>query len=168
MQGVSALGMLDLGCGTGLAAEAFKDMTARRVGVDLSSKMLEKSQAKQLYDDLHLSDVVAFMRECKERFDLVVATDVLIYVGDPEPLLKAARGVLAPSGLLAFSIESETAGAPYRLNVTGRYSHDIAHILALAKAEGYEPIVQQESVIRTEAMQPVKGMLLVFKKMKTH
>jgi len=162
--GKSSLSLLDLGCGTGLAAEALRDITKLRVGVDLSPRMLEKAKDKQLYSELYQGDIVTFMRERSRQFDLVVAADVLVYVGDLAPFFKATRKSLAPEGLLAFSIEIENEGESYRLHDTGRYSHRIPYVLSLAQAEGYTCLIQENTVIRLQKKEPVQGAIFVFKK----
>jgi len=169
MKNKSRLSLLDLGCGTGLVAEALKDITGLRVGVDLSDLMLQKARDKQLYAELHMQDIVEFMLACKRTFDLAIATDVLIYVGNPVPFFNASRNVLSASGLLAFSIEIEESTDPFPLNyATGRYSHNVPYILSLAQKEEYEVVLQEECVLRTEKGQPVKGLLLILKKAQIH
>lgn len=168
LQGRTAMSLLDLGCGTGLVAEALKDVTSLRVGVDLSEKMLEKARARQLYAELHAEDIVGFMQKSTRQFDLVTAADVLIYIGSLEPLFNAARRVLAEGGLLAFSIEKEAGQEPFRLNPTGRYSHTPEYVTALAAETGYALVLQQDVVLRMEQQVPAQGMIFIFKALPAH
>ena len=49
----AALDILDLGCGTGLAGEAFLDLAHRLDGVDLSPLMIARARKHcGIYDDL--------------------------------------------------------------------------------------------------------------------
>jgi predicted TPR repeat methyltransferase/TolA-binding protein len=162
------LKLLDLGCGTGLAAEALKDITSRRVGVDLSPKMIAKARTRELYDALYVNDIVDCMLTCGEVFDLVVAADVFVYVGDLQPSLQAARGVLSNDGLLVFSIEKEDVSSGYVLKTTGRYTHSPQYIQKLATEEGYAIVQQQEITLRNEHQTPVPGISYVLKKTKAH
>lgn len=51
------------------------------VGVDLSSRMVEKAIEREVYDAVHCADLVAFLRRQKaESCDLLVATDVVMYL----------------------------------------------------------------------------------------
>src|SRR5579872_3121739 len=78
--------MLDLGCGTGLAGEAFRKLVGRMVGVDLSSAMAAQAEAKHLYDRLVTADITEFLLAAVKDgalFDLVIAADVFVYVNDP-------------------------------------------------------------------------------------
>ena len=39
---------LDLGCGTGLSGQAFKNISCQLTGIDLSSRMIEKAKQKKI------------------------------------------------------------------------------------------------------------------------
>jgi predicted TPR repeat methyltransferase len=53
------LRILDLGCGTGLVGNAFKDLTAggRLDGIDLAPRMIEVARKRGIYDELILGDL---------------------------------------------------------------------------------------------------------------
>ncbi len=90
---------LDLGCGTGLAGAAFRAITDRLTGVDLSAAMIAQAQSKKLYDRLATADLARFLiAEAEEgaQHDLIVAGDVFVYVNDLTPIIAAAARVLAP------------------------------------------------------------------------
>ena len=62
------------------------------------------------------------MRERPSAFDLIVAADVLVYVGDLAPLFAAVETALTADGLFAFSVETYE-GDGYRLEPTIRFAH---------------------------------------------
>lgn len=95
--------VLDLGCGTGLCAEFLQPLARRLVGVDVSHAMLSVAREKQLYDDLLALDISEFLAVNREVFDLVVASGVLIFFGDLQPVLRGIYELLAPGGKLVFS-----------------------------------------------------------------
>lgn len=161
LAGKSGLSMLDLGCGTGLAAEALREMTARRVGVDLSQNMLDQAKSKQLYDALHKCDIMEFLASDDRSYDVITAADVLIYISDIQPLFEAVRRKLTPHGLFVFSIEKEEGPQPSRINAAGRYCQSVPYILALAKQCGYDTLVRHDCVVRTEKTLPVAGMVFI-------
>ncbi|CAL1131927.1 unnamed protein product [Cladocopium goreaui] len=76
--------------GTGLMGPLLKDLGVEHLeGVDLSSKMLQVAREKQRgYDVLLCGDLVEIFDETKS-FDLVVAADVFVYLGDLSSVLHA-------------------------------------------------------------------------------
>lgn len=159
---------LDLGCGTGLVGMALAPLVAQLVGVDLSGRMLEHAQARQVYQRLVQDDVVHMMQqEAANSFDLVVAADVFIYIGQLDETVKEVRRVLRPQGLLAFSIENlegdpSPATEGFRLNSTGRYSQSRAYLDTLAQQNGFVVREVHPTVLRVENGQPVQGSLVIW------
>src|SRR5271163_4949171 len=97
---------LDLGCGTGLAGAALRGRVDRLEGVDLSPAMVAKARALQIYAELECGEIVAHLGRFEAAFDLIVAADVLVYLGDLAPVFAASARALAPGGLFAFTAEA--------------------------------------------------------------
>lgn len=155
--------MLDLGCGTGLAAVAFRAVADRIVGVDLSAAMLAQSRAKGLYERLAEDDVVAFLRgeaAAGERYDLIVAADVFSYLDDLTPVCAASAAVLMPAGSFAFTVETHD-GDGIILRDTLRYAHGEAAVRAAIAAAGLDLLLLAPAATRTERGVPVPGLLCV-------
>lgn len=157
------LSLMDLGCGTGLGAEAFAPLTGWRGGVDLSAKMIEKAEIKGLYDQLTVSDVVEHLEHATRHYDLIAACDVLVYIGNLAPLLAASVSRLAPGGYIAVSVENGDDVAPYALRPSGRYAHAAQYLESLAKEHGLQVCCAQKSVIRTENHEPVEGYIVILR-----
>ena len=154
---------LDLGCGTGLAGVAFRPYCDRLVGVDLSPAMLAQARGKGLYDRLVEVDIAAFLADeaaARARYDLIVAADVFMYLPDLGPVLQAAARVLAPGGLIAFSVETH-AGAGAILRDTLRYAHSKDHAQAALAAARLKPVSLDSASTRTEKGEPVPGLIVV-------
>lgn len=156
---------LDLGCGTGLAAEALRDCAKFdvSVGIDASSKMLDRARAKNLYGDLLQGDALAILNDMSEPFDLITAVDLLPYIGDLGGFVPAVARRLAPKGIFAYSAERLTDGA-YKLERSGRFSHSAAYIENLARASGLTPVDRREVILRMERSRPVVGIIGLFEK----
>lgn len=155
--------MLDLGCGTGLAGEAFRPLVDWLVGVDLSAGMLVHARGKGLYDRLVEAEVLTFLIEEQRGgapYHLFVAADVFVYLHDLAPIVNAAARVLAPSGLLAFTIETHD-GAGAHLRDTLRYAHGAEHVHAAVASAGLKLIRLDPTSTRTEKKEPVPGLLAV-------
>lgn len=158
------LSLLDLGCGTGLGAMAFKDITGWRVGVDLSSKMIDKAREKGMYDTLAVADVVEYLEQSRRGFDLITTFDVVVYIGDLAPLFKNARAKLNDGGYFAISVECGNDTGTYTLQPTTRYAHSAAYLESLAAEHGLKVAAKEATTIRTEHHEPIKGYLFIFQK----
>lgn len=151
---------LDLGCGTGLTGVQLRPLVDVLDGVDLAPRMIEAARGKGVYDQLHQGELVEHLAETPVRHDLVVATDVLIYLGDLEPLFAGVRAVLAGGGLFACSIERHD-GVDVRLAPTGRYQHSRGYIERLAADHDLDVLAFEASEVRLEAGRFVPGWLFV-------
>jgi predicted TPR repeat methyltransferase len=157
------LDILDLGCGTGLCGPLLRPFAATLTGVDLSAPMLEKAKARDVYDHLEPADYLEVLRRDASAFDLLVAADVLIYIGDLAPTFAAAASALRPAGLFAFSVESGSAPR-YELNKsTHRYTHSKPYVQRLASMYGFVEVVFTDITVRKEAGQDVPGYLVVLR-----
>ncbi len=148
--------MLDLGCGTGLAGLALADFVRTMTGVDLSEKMIAKARAKGCYDILVVGDVVEFMKTMAQPVDLLVAADVLTYLGDLEPLFQAAGNCLIRGGIFCFSTE-QSEKTDYQLYKTGRYGHHPDYIHGLAHLAGFAILKRKKEKIRRERNKWITG-----------
>jgi predicted TPR repeat methyltransferase len=87
--------VLDLGCGTGLVGDALGPLAAMLAGVDLSPRMLEEARAKGRYSALHEADIADWLAGAADAcFDLVIAADVFIYIGELEQVFRHCARVL--------------------------------------------------------------------------
>jgi len=160
----SGLKVLDLGCGTGLSGLRLKPRASRLTGVDLSPEMVEHARARAIYDSLHVGEITAWLADCQERYDLIVACDTLIYFGDLAPVIRAAKSRLADDGVLAFSVE-RGAVHPYQLTDSGRYAHHKDSIAALAADAGMELLRLEEGFLRMEYGSEVTGLIAAMRKL---
>ena len=93
---------------------------------------------------------------------LIVAADVFMYLDDLAPVLKAAAAVLAPSAVVAFSVETHD-GDGVMLRDTLRYAHGAAHVRAALEAAGLTLVSLDSASTRTEKNVPVPGLIVVAK-----
>ena len=151
---------LDLGCGTGLAGAAVRGRCDALHGVDLAAQMLARAGDRGVYDALHEADVIEFLDGGADRYDLMIATDVLIYLGELAPLVAAIARRLAPGGWFAASVE-RSDDADVRLRATGRYAHGRAYLERLAAAHGLAVRSFEAIDVRLEASGRIPGWLFV-------
>jgi predicted TPR repeat methyltransferase len=149
---------IDLGCGTGLGAQAFADRVEVFDGVDLSPKMLELAAGKALFRHLQASTIDTFLISSKEAYDLALATDVLAYLGDLQPIFTELAARMRPLGLFLFSTEL-WSGNGYKLQSTGRFAHAGDYVAAIAEASGWQLVERRREGLRREKGQWVEGDL---------
>lgn len=150
------MSILDLGCGTGLGAAAFKDMASRLDGVDLSPAMIAKARARGIYDELRVADLETALRDAGRRYDLLLAADTLVYLGDLAPVFAAAVQRLTLGGLFLFTVERKE-GESYELGPKRRWRHSESYLRERADAAGIDVVGFLECQPRTEAGVPVEG-----------
>lgn len=160
----NSLDIIDLGCGTGLCAPLFRRMARTLHGVDLAPRMIEKARERKLYDALNAGDLVDRLRVRERAWDLAIATDVFIYVGDLQATFAACLSALKPEGLFAFSIESGDDGDTFVLRPTGRYAHSIGYIRSLAKTVGFQEVGHRFTLLRRESGKDVPGHLFLLRR----
>ncbi|HSC65768.1 MAG TPA: methyltransferase domain-containing protein [Caldimonas sp.] len=155
---------LDLGCGTGLCGPIVRPLTARLTGVDLSSRMLNRARALAVYDRLVHADIVEFLAANEERFDLVVAADVFIYVGDLTRVFALLERAMT-HGVFGFTVEAlDDDSADLRLLPSLRYAHSRASLVRLAAQHGLEVAVLERAPVREEQGEPVHGLYVVLRR----
>lgn len=160
---VADLTVMDAGCGTGLAAPVLKPLAARLDGVDLSQAMVAKAALRGLYDELVVGELVDTLNARPAAYDLVVAADVLVYLGDLEPVMDAVRTALKPGGAFAFSVEKTKDTETYLLGPKQRYAHSADYITQRAEAAGFQVLLLEDAVTRRDGDQDVPGLVAVLK-----
>ena len=146
--------VLDLGCGTGLMGLEIKDYCSNLEGIDLSKKMLELANTKNVYDKLIHTDILDYLADTDLCFDYFIATDVLVYVGDLTELFRLIKSRNKQKGKLVFSTEKNITEG-FQLQTSGRYSHSKSYIEGLCKKFDYSISYYAEANLRKE-----KGVFL--------
>ena len=152
---------IDLGCGTGLAATAFAKEVDHFIGIDLSPRMIEQARLTGLYAELEVADMLQGLRGRPDASaDLILAADAMVYVSDLAPLLREARRVLVPGGLLAFTVETH-GGDGVILGEGLRYAHGAPYVRASVEAAGLALSQLEDLSARNEDNAPVPGLVVV-------
>ncbi|MDG1478976.1 MAG: tetratricopeptide repeat protein [Myxococcota bacterium] len=155
--------LLDLGCGTGLSGEAFSDTSAEMIGVDLSGKMVATAREKGLYTRLHVGEVVRFLEASTARFELILAADVLVYIGDLSPLMAAAAARCKNGARFLLSVEqSEQAG--FHLQKSERFAHSSDYVRQIAADHGFTVEASERSQLRKDEGRWISGELFCLRR----
>ncbi|WP_237754240.1 tetratricopeptide repeat protein [Geobacter sp. OR-1] len=147
---------IDLGCGTGLSGVAFRDHARTLSGIDISEKMLEAAAGKNCYDRLLRGNILEVLITCEEKFDLFIAADVFIYIGDLAPLFQEVKARADRNAMLVFTTES-CDGEGFVLKASGRYAHSPAYIHSVADHYGFKVMGEKEVQLRTEGADWIMG-----------
>lgn len=161
--------IVDLGCGTGLAAEKFIGHAHWMAGIDLSAGMLAAAAEKQIYDELLEKDVLAaLMGMSPSHADLVLAADVFVYIGALDDIIMETARILTAGGLFAFTLQQKDPAvceaSPYILGYDSRYHHDDDYIIACINNAGMNVLQKTELVLRLDRGQDVNGLMVIAEK----
>jgi predicted TPR repeat methyltransferase len=152
----SRLTVLDLGCGTGLSGAAFADMASAIDGIDLSPAMIAKARTRGVYRTLVVGDIEAAWTDLPNVYDLVLAADTVVYLGDMAPVLDQISRKLAPGGCFLFTAEKKD-GAGFELGPKRRWRHSEPYLRTVAGHAGFDISGFVACVPRSEAGIPVEG-----------
>lgn len=132
---LTGLRILDLGCGGGLLSEPLARRGASVLGIDASTGNVAAARlhaaAEGVSVEYRLGDAQAALRG-EERFDVVLALEVVEHVGDVGAFVATAASAVAPGGMLFASTIDRTwksflfaiVGAEYVLRVLPRGTHE--------------------------------------------
>jgi predicted TPR repeat methyltransferase len=154
--------VLELGCGPGFLGEILRRRAGRLIGVDLSPRMIEEARGRNAYDELAAVDLEGYVAATAERFDLVVAADVLPHVGDLEALLASLGRRCRPGALVLFSTEAGE-GQDREPLPEFRFRHSMAYVARAVRAAGFALLAQEVKPIRVEQGRPVPGGLFLLR-----
>jgi predicted TPR repeat methyltransferase len=158
------LEMLDLGCGTGLAAIHLRPAAGTLTGIDLSPEMIAYAEKKGLYDALEVAEITNWLGKAEPcSFDVIVACDTLIYFGDLSQVLLPAARVLREDGMIGFTVERNLS-RDFHLTDSGRYSHSSDHIRGAASTAGLVVKNISSALLRYEYGEEVVGFVAVLQK----
>lgn len=147
---------LDLGCGTGLAALPLLAVAAAIDGIDLSPRMLAKARQGGHYRQLCCGDLTEVLAASTERYELVMAADVFIYVGALEAVFAQVARVLERGG--HFLLTLEESDTDLALQPSSRYAHSDGYLRRCASGSGFEVLMIERAALRVEQRQAIAGL----------
>jgi predicted TPR repeat methyltransferase len=90
------------------------------------------------------------------NYDVILAADTLVYLGDLKTVFDAALGRLHPDGYFLFTVE-KAQEAGFELGPKRRWRHSDAYLRGLAERAGFTLAGLVAATPRHEANQPVEG-----------
>lgn len=129
--------ILDFGCGTGLSGEALAAEGFRNIdGTDLSAGMLELARARPVYRQVWQTRPDEALPVETGAYKAVTAIGVISVGAAPGSVYDDILDVLAPGGLLAFSMNDESMKLP---EYAGRLKQSVADGEVTIRSEEYGP-----------------------------
>ena len=128
------------------------------------------ARAKGLYNALAESDLAAYLSagdvSKTRRFDLVLATDVLVYIGELDALFMQIAARMHGGALFAFSTQAldQAEKRPYLLGKDHRYAHNQAYLHVCAETAGLAIRSCTSHVIRQDGGQDLIGFIVLAEK----
>ena len=92
-----------------------------------------------------------------DSVDVIVAADVLAYIGDCAELFDEAHRVLRTNGRLVFTLEEGDAG--FGLGPGGRFVHSEAYLYEAAAAAGLRVVALDRGPMRSQGGAPVVALI---------
>lgn len=160
----SNLRILDAGCGTGLCGKFLQPYCSKGalIGVDISTQMLKQADEKNIYNQLIGVDLLSYFNGEKNKFDAIIAADVFTYFGELNNLFLQMSKSIVIGGRILFSITQNTLSEKdYHLHLSGRFLHSQSYVKQLLFNHGFLLEVFDDSILRQEGDQPVKGWIVV-------
>jgi 2-polyprenyl-6-hydroxyphenyl methylase/3-demethylubiquinone-9 3-methyltransferase len=108
------LEILDVGCGAGLLCEPLAEQGAHVVGVDATARNLDVARLHASEQSLPIDYCYWFaehVREKGERFDVVLNTEVVEHVANPDQLLADCAALAKPGGIMVVATLNRTLRA---------------------------------------------------------
>jgi 2-polyprenyl-6-hydroxyphenyl methylase / 3-demethylubiquinone-9 3-methyltransferase len=131
---LAGLRILDIGCGAGLLCEPFTRLGAQVIGIDPSATNIEAARLHATKSSLLIDYRCTTVEEMdpRERFDVVLAMEVVEHVTDVGAFLDRCAALLKPSGLMVLSTLNRNwksfalaiVGAEYVLRWLPRGTHE--------------------------------------------
>lgn len=133
-EALAGLRILDIGCGAGILAEPLARMGGAVVAIDPSAELIEAAklhaEASRLAIDYRAA-TAEDLAAAGERFDVVLALEVVEHVTDVAAFVATAAGMVKPGGLMAAATINRTlkafalaiVGAEYILRWLPRGTH---------------------------------------------
>jgi predicted TPR repeat methyltransferase len=171
----------DLGCGSGLVGKALREngYSGYLLGCDLSQNMINEaaqityddSTVKPVYNGVAISDCSDFLSQFvlgEERFNYILAADVVCYFGDLLNLFASISSALMPDGIFVFTTETMmddfNATKAYELQRSARYAHDALYVEETASSNQMSIIFSRKVTLRNDGGILVNGIVYAAKK----
>lgn len=124
--------VLDIGCGSGSTLKLIKEHFPNAITVGIEAFKEAAENARKVCDEVHCLD----LNECQlssstlGEYDLIMCSDVLEHLVDPQRTLKELKELLSPNGVLLISLPNiRFIGVSLPLLLWGKFEYQDSGIL---------------------------------------
>ncbi len=154
------LQILDIGCGGGLLSEPLTRLGANVTGLDASIESVNAAKLHAHQSSMDINYVVGGVEDLsgsKEKFDVVLASEVIEHVANPEKFILEASKLLTPGGAFLLTTINRSFQSLLAVKIMGEYvigllprgTHDWnkfltpEEVVSLFNRSGITPVVFQ-------------------------
>jgi 2-polyprenyl-3-methyl-5-hydroxy-6-metoxy-1,4-benzoquinol methylase len=98
------LKVLDVGCGNGPLTFPIAALGVPVLGIDVNAASIERNRAANRYPNARFAVVPGASFDLGETFDLIICSEVLEHLHEPQPLVDSIARHLAPGGTLMVTV----------------------------------------------------------------
>ncbi|CAH0551323.1 unnamed protein product [Brassicogethes aeneus] len=114
---LAGLSLLDVGCGGGILSEPLARLGGCITGLDANESIIDHAQKHSMKQGLNISYsagcIEDFAKNNKEKFDAIVASEIIEHVTQKEEFLKACLECLKPNGSIFITTINKTTPANF-------------------------------------------------------
>ena len=103
LDSLKGINILDIGCGGGLVCEPLARMGANVTGVDADSQAIDVARKHAKDNNLKILYKNQAAEDITEKYDVVLALEVIEHVQDPAQFVKMISRLVRPNGIVIFS-----------------------------------------------------------------
>jgi 2-polyprenyl-3-methyl-5-hydroxy-6-metoxy-1,4-benzoquinol methylase len=96
--------ILDVGCGVGELAGLLANLGYRVLGIDIHKPSIEEARKRNPFNNISFQCQDAANLNLEDKFDVVVASEVLEHLKEPEKLIAKVNALLKANGLLIITL----------------------------------------------------------------
>lgn len=142
----------------------------------VTSSLVDSEQEENVYTDVVISDCTEYLLNRATQgaalADLILAGDVLVYIGNLDPLFSSVKGCLSgpgdDSGRFIFSVEKmivEDVNSGFSLQESARFAHTKQYVECALSRAGMEVVSCTENPLRYDGGNAVHGYVFVARKL---
>ncbi len=102
------LDIIDVGCGGGLVCEPMARLGGNVTGIDADANAIQVATAHAKQSSLQIDYEANSSENIKQKFDVVLALEIIEHVDNPELFVKSVIDLCKPNGLIIFSTLNRT------------------------------------------------------------